>query len=154
LLAERARDGVRAQGLVVPVMLDLAPAALALLEELAPLLPALGYEVERFGPAAVRLTAVPAVVSGRAPGELFRACLDDLAEDLGPHADRALAERLAIATACHTAVRSGDRMDEAMITALLEALARAEDPFACFHGRPTMVRVRRAELERWFYRRP
>jgi len=153
LLAERSRDGVRAQGLVIPVVLDLAPAALALLEELAPLLPGLGYEVERFGPATVRLTAVPAVAAGRAPGELFRACLGDLAEDLGPHAGRALAERLAIATACHTAVRSGDRLEEATIAALLEALARAEDPFSCFHGRPTMVRMRRADLERWFYRR-
>ena len=153
LLAERSRHGVRAQGLVIPVVLDLAPAARALLEELAPLLPGLGYEVERFGPATVRLTAVPAVAAGRAPGELFRACLGDLAEDLGPHAGRALAERLAIATACHTAVRSGDRLDEATIAALLEALARAEDPFSCFHGRPTMVRMRRVDLERWFYRR-
>jgi DNA mismatch repair protein MutL len=153
LLAERSRDGVRAQGLVIPVVLDLGPAARALLEELAPLLPGLGYEVERFGPAMVRLTAVPAVAAGRAPGELFRACLDDLAEDIGPHAGRALAERLAIATACHTAVRSGDRLEEAMIAALLEALAKAEDPFSCFHGRPTMVRVRRVDLERWFYRR-
>jgi len=101
----------------------------------------------------VRLTAVPAVAAGRAPGELFRACLGDLAEDLGPYAGRALAERLAIATACHTAVRSGDRLDEATIAALLEALARAEDPFSCFHGRPTMVRMRRVDLERWFYRR-
>ena len=153
LLAERSRDGVRAQGLVIPVALDLDPAALALLEELAPLLPGLGYEVERFGPATVRLTAVPAVAAGRAPGELFRACLGDLAEDLGRNAGRALAERLAIATACHTAVRSGDRLDEATMGALLEALARAEDPFSCFHGRPTMVRTRRVDLERWFYRR-
>jgi DNA mismatch repair protein MutL len=153
LMAERAQDGAPAQGLVVPVVLDLGPSEAALLEELAPLLPALGYELERFGPTAVRLTAVPAIAAGRAPGELFRACLSDLAEDLGPHAGRTLAERLAIATACHTAVRSGDRLDDAMISALLDMLQRAEDPFTCFHGRPTMVRVRRADLERWFYRR-
>jgi DNA mismatch repair protein MutL len=153
LMAERAQDGAPAQGLVVPVVLDLGPSEEALLEELAPLLPALGYEIERFGPTAVRLTAVPAIAAGRAPGELFRACLSDLAEDLGPHAGRTLAERLAIATACHTAVRSGDRLDDAMISALLDMLQRAEDPFTCFHGRPTMVRVRRSDLERWFYRR-
>ncbi len=153
LLDQRDRGGVRAQGLVTPAVVELAPAEAALLADLEPALGSIGFEVEPFGPTAVRLTAVPAIATSRAPGELFRACLRDLASDPGPHAERDLQERLAIATACHTAVRAGDRLDGQMMTALLADLARARDPFSCFHGRPTMVRVRGRDLERWFYRK-
>jgi len=149
----RAEQGVRSQGLVTPAVVELTPAEITLLGDLLPALGRLGFSVEPFGRATVRLTAVPAIAAGRAPGDLFRACLRDLAGDPGPHAGRDLEERLAIATACHTAVRAGDPLDVAMMTDLLDALARAEDPFSCFHGRPTMVRVRTSELERWFYRR-
>jgi DNA mismatch repair protein MutL len=153
LIGRRDREGTRAQGLVSPVALDLDAREMALLSEVGPDLGAIGFEIEPFGPAAVRLVAVPAIATGRAPAELFRACLHDLAEHQGPHAGRSLDERLAIATACHTAVRAGDALDQEMMANLLEALSRTTDPFSCFHGRPTMVRVPRSELERWFYRR-
>ena len=80
-------------------------------------------------------------------------CLADLGNEQGEHAGRDLEERLAIATACHTAVRAGDRLDLAKMTALLEDVAPAEDPYSCFHGRPTIVRIRGRDVERWFYRR-
>jgi len=141
------------QGLVGPAVVELTPAEAMLLADLEPALRSLGFEVEPFGPAAVRLVAVPAIATARAPGELFRACLRDFAAEPGAHAERDLREHLAIATACHTAVRAGDRLDGQMMAALLDDLARARDPFSCFHGRPTMVRVRGRDLERWFYRR-
>ncbi len=153
LIDRREAGGVRAQGLVTPAVVAVGPAEAALLADLGPALRALGFEVEPFGPSGVRLTAVPAIAAGRAPEALFRACLRDLAGEPGPHAGRALEERLAISTACHTAVRAGDRLDVPMMTALLDDLARARDPFSCFHGRPTLMRVRGRELERWFYRK-
>ena len=154
LLASRTRDGARAQGLVTPPVLSLTPAEGTLLDEVRPALRAIGFEVEPFGPGTVRLTAVPAIAVERAPETLFRACLRDLGGDGDlHHAGRSLEERLAIATACHTAVRAGDPLNPAMMADLLDALEHAEDPYSCFHGRPTMIRVRGRDLERWFYRR-
>ncbi len=153
LLDRRTREGARAQGLVTPVVVALTAAEATLVTEADPALRAIGFEAETFGPGMVRLVAVPAIAVGRAPEHLFRACLRDLEGDGGPHAGRSLEERLAIATACHTAVRAGDPLDAAMMTQLLEALAQAEDPFSCFHGRPTMIQMRERDLERWFYRR-
>jgi DNA mismatch repair protein MutL len=153
LLDRRAREGTRAQDLVTPAAVTLSPAEEAALEECRPALEEIGFGVEPFGPGLARLTAVPAIAAARAPDALFRACLQDLREESGRHAGRSLVERLAIATACHTAVRAGDRLDPAGIAALIEALARTDDPYSCFHGRPTMVRVPRRELDRWFYRR-
>ncbi|HKV43462.1 MAG TPA: DNA mismatch repair endonuclease MutL [bacterium] len=153
LIARKISEGGRAQGLAVPEVVELTPREAALLPELAPALEQLGFGSEDFGRDTVRLTAVPAIATTRAPGAVFRACLKDLADDHGAHAGRSLEERLAIATACHTAVRAGDPLDAAAMADLLAALARADDPFSCFHGRPTLVRVRGAEIEKWFYRR-
>jgi DNA mismatch repair protein MutL len=153
LLRRRRAGGVRAQGLVTAAAVELSPAEAALVAELRPALAAIGFDLEPFGPATIRLRAVPAIAAERDAVALFRSCLVDLGDDRGPHAGAALEERLAIATACHTAVRAGDRLDHAKMTALLEELAHTEDPYSCFHGRPTMVRVGRSDLERWFYRR-
>jgi DNA mismatch repair protein MutL len=153
LIEHRDGGGARAQGLVLPAVVDLGPAEAALVSELGPALRALGFETEPFGRGAVRLTAIPSIAAGSAPGELFRACVRDLSGEPGPHAGRELEERLAIATACHTAVRAGDRLEKDSMAGLLDALARARDPFSCFHGRPTMIRIRGRDLERWFYRR-
>ncbi len=153
LMDLRAAGGVEAQGLVVPVAVELTRAEAALLEKVHPALRALGFEAEPFGPSAVRLTAIPAIAARRSPEELFRACLRDLDDAGAANAGRDLAERLAIATACHTALRAGDRLDPSTMRALLDDLARARDPFSCFHGRPTMVRIRSRDVERWFYRR-
>lgn len=153
LVDRRTAGGVQSQGLVTPAVLEVSRTEEALLTEAGPALRALGFEVDPFGRGVVRLTAVPAIAATRAPGELFRACLRDLGGEPGPQAGRNLEERLAIATACHTAVRAGDRLEPQMMARLLEDLARARDPFSCFHGRPTIVRVRGSDLERWFYRR-
>ena len=153
LLARRRAGGVQAQGLVTPATVELSSAEAALVSELAPALTALGFAVEPFGRATVRLVAVPAIAANRDAVTLFRACLTDLGDERAEHAGRDFEERLAIATACHTAVRAGDRLDHAKMTALLEDLAKARDPYSCFHGRPTMVRIPGRDLERWFYRR-
>lgn len=153
LMRRRAAGGGEAQGLVAPAVIELSPPEAALLAELRPALGEVGFEVEPFGPRAVRLLAVPVIAAGKAPEDLFRACLQDLGQGHGAHAARDRVERLAIATACHTAIRAGDLLDGQTMRALLDDLARARDPYSCFHGRPTMVRVRRSELERWFYRR-
>ena len=153
LLARRRAGTAHAQGLVTPAVVELSPAEAAVVSGLERPLAALGFEVEAFGRATVRLRAVPAIAADRDAIALFRACLADLGAGRDEHAGRDLEERLTIATACHTAVRAGDRLDQTKMTALLEELARADDPYSCFHGRPTMVRLRGRDLERWFYRR-
>jgi len=153
LLARRRAGDAQAQGLVTPAVVELSSPEEALVSELGPALAALGFEAEPFGRATVRLLAIPAIAADRDAVTLFRSCLADLGAGREEHAGRDLEERLAIATACHTAVRAGDRLDQTKMTALLDELAHAEDPYSCFHGRPTMVRVRGRDLERWFYRR-
>lgn len=149
ILAARRKGGVPSQTLVVPLTLDLTPAQMALLVGHLDVLTSLGYAVEPFGARTVLLRAVPAAGAESAPDSLLRRVIGALAEDGG--ADDT-PERLSIATACHTAIRAGDRLSPEAIETLLADLAATEDPFTCFHGRPTVVAVSRAQLERWFLR--
>lgn len=146
--AEEAKD--RSQTLAPPVPVELDIEEQGVLDEFLPAAERLGFAVEAFGPRTMLVRAIPAALIRRSPEETVRRALRSLIEERNGH--EAL-QRLAIATACHTAVRAGDRLSLAEMAALLDDLARTEDPFTCFHGRPTMVRVPLEMLDRWFLRR-
>jgi DNA mismatch repair protein MutL len=149
LLAARRAGGVPRQLLAVPVTLELTPAQMALLVDQADRLAALGFETEPFGPRTVLVRAIPAPAAGAAPDALVRRAVAAMGDD--GDGDDSL-QRVTIATACHTAIRAGDRLSPEAIGALLVDLAATEDPYTCFHGRPTVIAVSRDELERWFLR--
>jgi len=150
LWREIATGDVAAQTLAVPQPIELNPAEAGVLDEFLPAAAALGFAVEPFGGATLLVRAVPAALARRDPQDLIRRALDALAEPAdGDDARR----RLAIATACHTAVRAGDALSAPEMEVLLRDLTATEDPYTCFHGRPTMVWVSRPALERWFLRK-
>lgn len=149
LLAARRRGQMHSQGLVVPAAVDLAPAQMALLVGYTDHLRLAGFDVEPFGARTVLIRALPTAIPRGAPGDLLAralAALDGEGEGSDP------LERLTIATACHTAIRAGDPLSPAEIAALLADLATTDAPYTCFHGRPTLVAVSAAALERWFLR--
>ncbi len=151
LIAAYRRGGVTSQTLAVPIPVDLSPAHAVLLAGHRDQLEQLGFQVEPFGLRTALLRAVPATIPGASLDHLLHRALAALAGD-GDEPGNDPLERLAIATACHTAIRAGDALEPRAITALLNDLAATEDPFTCFHGRPTMIAVSREQLERWFLR--
>lgn len=137
------------QPLLQSVLATLSAPQAALLAGGARDLEAVGWQVEPADGAAVIVRAVPAALAGR-----------DVARALVDYLDRLEAEerlsgpdRAAATLACRAAVMAGDRLDAAQQRALLEALARCDTPHTCPHGRPTMLHLSRAALERSFGRR-
>lgn len=154
LLAARRRGRLTSQTLALPLTVDLTPAQMALVAGYGDHLAQIGLDAEPFGARTVVLRAVPAGPAGAAPEALLQRVLGALADGAGADRDDAATlERLAIATACHTAVRAGDSLSPEAIATLLTDLAATDDPFTCFHGRPTVVAVPTEHLERWFLRR-
>jgi DNA mismatch repair protein MutL len=144
---------VARQTLVEPIPLELAALERAGLEAHADEVRAAGFEVERFGPATYRVLAVPTyrgrTVSARAVADLLR----ELADGGRPTVPDGFAERRAASIACHAAIRAGDVVEPGTIAELLGALDRLPDrPRSCPHGRPIVVRLSRARLDRWFLR--
>jgi DNA mismatch repair protein MutL len=153
LSAQLVEGGVRAQPLLLPAVVDLpAPDAARLLDH-AEALARLGLEIEGFGGGAVLVRALPALLGAPDPAPLLRDLAEELAE-LGEAAS--LQRRLDAAVArlaCHGSVRAGRRLLPAEMDALLRAMEATPRAATCSHGRPTVLRLDAAALERMFGRR-
>ncbi|MFC7540061.1 DNA mismatch repair endonuclease MutL [Siccirubricoccus deserti] len=153
LRAQLIEGGVRAQPLLLPAVVDLPPADAARLLGFAAALARLGLEIEGFGPGAVLVRALPALLGPADPAPLLR----DLAEELAAFDEAtALDRRLDAAVArlaCHGSVRAGRRLAPAEMDALLRQMEATPRAATCSHGRPTFLKLGAAELEKLFGRR-
>ncbi len=149
LLAQLEGQDVERQQLLEPLVLELSTTHLEALERYGAELARLGWDVEPFGGASVRVRAVPAVVQ-RNIERVFTAVLDDLAS--GGRGATPL-EQVAISTACHSAIRAGQELSLPEMRELVRQLEQCRAPNACGHGRPTVVHLSTEELERHFGRR-
>jgi DNA mismatch repair protein MutL len=163
VLYERLRASLLAEGaarqvLLVPLVVELAPAPLAALLAHAALAESLGFETAPFGEGAVALRSVPALLGERDPAGLLRSLADELVATQAGSAVamlRALApaDRVLATLACHAARRKGDLLDPREQRALLDALDAIPWAPTCPHGRPVVVPIALAEIERRFGRR-
>jgi len=153
LLRTRGRGAADGQLQVTPTPLPLPSDAFALLTMHQALLMQLGFDLEPFGDRTVLIRSVPRIAAQASPQRLLVDLIAELAEGPRAVAAQTLLERLTITTACRTAIKAGDVLDRDQMAALVRDLARADDPFTCFHGRPTLITLPLAQLERWFLRR-
>ena len=145
--------GVKRQMLLVPEIVELDPAAQERLIERAKELAELGLVIERFGPGALIVREVPALIGQGGIKGLLQDLADELAE-LGHSV--ALKERLAdicSTLACHGSVRAGRRLSPEEMDALLRQMESTPHAGQCNHGRPTYVELKLADIERLFGRR-
>ena len=148
-----ANGGVARQALLLPEVVELDEPACDRLEERFAELAEFGLELERFGPRAVLVRAVPAMLgSGSAQG-----LITDLADELAAF-DTALSlkERLdlvAATMACHGSVRAGRLLSVAEMNALLREMEVTPHSGQCNHGRPTWVKLAHGDIEKLFGRK-
>ncbi|MCK9540464.1 MAG: DNA mismatch repair endonuclease MutL [Novosphingobium sp.] len=141
------------QALLLPEVVELDEPSCDRLEERAAQLAGFGLAVERFGPAAMLVRAVPAPLAGGDVEALVRDVADDLAQNgdallLGERLDHVLATM-----ACHGSVRAGRALSVAEMNALLREMERTPRSGQCNHGRPTWVKLAHADIEKLFGRR-
>ncbi|MBW2420520.1 MAG: DNA mismatch repair endonuclease MutL [Deltaproteobacteria bacterium] len=168
VLYERLRGqwlarGVERQGLLLPVNVELDPLEFSALEEEGDLVARLGFEVEPFGEGAVVVRAVPALLAGRDPISLLRGLAEELQSSPGGAGLAAAsgdetrllgaADRIFATLACHSARRAGDHLEGPEQRQILNDLDGIPWAPTCPHGRPVVVSMERAEIERRFSRR-
>jgi DNA mismatch repair protein MutL len=135
------------QRLLLPEVVDLLPAEVAVLEEHADDILALGVELRAVGPKAVAVHAVPMLLARSRPERLVR----DLVAELGRTAKRPFGDAadLVLATmACHGSIRAGDAVSREEAVSLLLALDGIDFAGHCPHGRPVVTRIGYDDLER------
>jgi DNA mismatch repair protein MutL len=152
LQAQLFDGGIRRQPLLMPAVVDLAPAEAARLLDHADVLARLGLEIEAFGPGAVLVRALPAVLGTPDPAPLLRDLADQLAEWGNPAALESRLDAAIARLACHGSVRAGRRLNHEEMAALLRRMETTPRAATCSHGRPTVLKFSRDDLARLFRR--
>src|SRR5271165_4140551 len=133
-----AAHGVARQALLLPEIVELAE---------------FGLLLEPFGPGAVVVREVPALLPGLDVGALVRDLADELAEWGDTLALKERIETVCGTLACHTSVRAGRHLAPAEMDALLRQMEATPNSGQCNHGRPTYIALDLADIERLFGRR-
>ena len=140
------------QMLAVPITLELSRREALIVRERLKEFRDTGFLLEEFGTDTVLVRGVPA---GIRQDRLEPALRDMISEVVEMTVERKiLAPREAVITtaACKAAVKAGDRMSEPEMRSLIQQLLQCENPYVCPHGRPIMIRLDRASLEKIFQR--
>lgn len=141
-----AGRSVAMQPLLVPERIELSTEEVAMVEERASELLAVGVDLSPLGPTTVAVRAVPALLTRADPRRLARDIVDELSRQ-GNDFSRAV--DLVLATmACHGSVRGGDALADEEARALLAALDTVDFAGHCPHGRPVVLTMRWNEIER------
>jgi DNA mismatch repair protein MutL len=153
LRAEFAAGRVASQPLLLPVVVDFTPAEATRLVAQAEVLSRLGLEIEAFGPGAVLVRSVPAALKNPDAAGLLRDLAEEFAEDDAPVALEAKLDAALARLACHRSIRAGRRLTGEEMGALLREMEATPNAGTCSHGRPTFLKLSRADLEKMFGRR-
>ena len=148
-----ATNGVARQSLLLPEIVELGEAETARLAARADELAEFGLVIESFGPGAVVVREIPALLPGLDIGALVRDLADELAEWGAALSLKERVETVCGTLACHTSVRAGRRLSPAEMDALLRQMEATPNSGQCNHGRPTYIALDLADIERLFGRR-
>ncbi len=153
LRAAGAEDAIkRSQALLMPDVVELDEPSCDRLEDAIAKLAELGLVIERFGPDAMLVRAVPHALGKANPHKL----LQDIADDIAKHGDAILLGEkldLVLATmACHGSVRAGRQLNVTEMNALLREMEQTPRSGQCNHGRPTWVKLSMDDVEKLFGR--
>lgn len=140
------------QPLLIPIVMDLDPAQSETMRSLIPELRALGFDITEFGPRSWSVGSIPADLPEFDPVPMLIDLIGDLEEARGTNALAELRDRILIRAACHSAIRAGQQLTPEAMRALLRQMKDECLSFTCPHGRPTIVRISKGELERQFKR--
>ncbi|WP_456434529.1 DNA mismatch repair endonuclease MutL [Thermosulfuriphilus sp.] len=156
ILYERLRQGLKTEGLpaeplLFPIIFEAPARLIEALEEGRDFLARLGIEARAYGPAEIAISAWPRGFLRETLSQTTVEILERLSQDGLPEEDSLLHEILSL-LACRSAIKAGDRLSLAEMEELLRQSEQYPSDY-CPHGRPTMARLGKEDLERLFRRK-
>jgi len=153
MLRELKTEAAPAQKLLLPVTLELDARDAVFLKANLATLHKLGLGVSEFGDKTFLVDAVPPYFPMADVAQTFRNIVDELRQVGEEVHVRRLTEDKIATTVCRHAVKAHDPLTGAELRSLLQQLHQCELPYTCPHGRPTMIQISYAELEKKFGRK-
>ena len=148
-----AEGGIARQPLLIPEVVEMDPSEVTRVAARAAELAELGLVIETFGPDALVIREVPAMLGKLDVKGLMRDLADEIAETGNALSLKERLEEVSGTLACHMSVRAGRRLNADEMNALLREMETTPHSGQCNHGRPTYVELKLADIEKLFGRR-
>ena len=142
---------IEKQALLRPYVPELSPNQLLLLRESEQVLRDMGFDIEPLSDGSYIIRAIPVVFHGMVHEDELMEIIQRLIGDRSRVEERI---KLVFATAaCKASIKAGEKLSYESMRAIVEELKKTKIPYTCPHGRPTMIRLSRKEIEKRFKRR-
>ena len=147
---EEGHSGSTTQLLAVGIVIDLTPQEESLIENKMSILQSLGFEIESFGPGSVIIRGVPDFMNMK-EAEIFARNVIEGTDENADFRNQVAIDKL-ITKSCKSAVKANDYLTDEEVSSLLSTLRNCKNPYSCPHGRPTIIKFSKYEMERIFKR--
>jgi DNA mismatch repair protein MutL len=146
-------QGVPSQKLLLPQTFDLPPRDAEWVERNASTLQKMGIGIESFGPNTFKIDSLPVFVAAADGVQFMQSVIDELKGASNSSSPLRLGEDMIAKTVCRHAVKANDPLRYPELEKLIRDLLDCDLPYCCPHGRPTMIQISLAELEKKFGRK-
>jgi DNA mismatch repair protein MutL len=146
-------QGVPTQRLLLPQTFDVPPRDADWIERNLSILQRMGIGIESFGPGTFKIDSLPSFLDVSDPAQFMRKVIDDLKSASNTASAMRLGEEMIAKSVCRHAVKANDPLRYPEVEKLIRDLLDCDLPYCCPHGRPTMIQISLAELEKKFGRK-
>ena len=147
------QQGVPTQKLLLPQTFDLPPRDADWIEHNLSVLQRIGIGIESFGPNTFKIDSLPSFLDVSDATQFMREVIDDLKSAGNSASAMRLGEEMIATSVCRHAVKANDPLRYPEVEKLIRDLLDCDLPYCCPHGRPTMIQISLAELEKKFGRK-
>jgi DNA mismatch repair protein MutL len=146
-------QGVPAQKLLITQTFELPPRDADWIEQNMSILQKMGIGIESFGPNTFKIDSLPGFLNVTDGAQFMRKVIDDLKSASERSSPLRLGEDMIAKSVCRHAVKANDPLRYLEVEKLIQDLLECDLPYCCPHGRPTMIQISNAELEKKFGRK-
>jgi DNA mismatch repair protein MutL len=146
-------QGVPTQKLLLPQTFDVPPRDADWIEHNLSVLQRMGIGIEGFGPDTFKIDSLPSFLDVSDAAQFMRKVIDDLKSAGNSASAMRLGEEMIAKSVCRHAVKANDPLRYPEVEKLIRDLLDCDLPYCCPHGRPTMIQISLAELEKKFGRK-
>ncbi len=150
-LAEFKERRIESQQLFPPMMITLSAAEKAAVMDNIDYFTKSGFELEDFGGNEVKITSIPINLIGLGARDIFLEFAEYLSNGITGLTEDIFVRKLAT-MGCKAAIKGNQEISRSEAETLIEKLLTLDNPYTCPHGRPTIIRISKEELERKFKR--
>jgi len=146
-------QGVPSQKLLITQTFELPPRDADWIEQNMSILQKMGIGIESFGPNTFKIDSLPGFLNVIDGAQFMRKVIDDLKSASERSSPLRLGEDMIAKSVCRHAVKANDPLRYLEVEKLIQDLLECDLPYCCPHGRPTMIQISNAELEKKFGRK-